>query len=260
VIKMKISNKNYINRLIANDQRPDARKFDEFRKIEIETGVIKTAEGSARVKMGKTELLAGVKMSIAEPYPDIPNEGVLSVNAELSPISSSDFEPGPPTPEGIEMARVIDRGIRESKCMEVEKLCIEPGEKVWRVNVDIHVLNHDGNLIDAGGLAAIAALMTTNIPKIEDDRVLYGEVDKPLEIKDVPIPITTTKIAGKLILDPSVEEEKAAEARITLTSTREGNLCSIQKGGNGYLTKEEIEKAADLSILKGKELRQLLGV
>jgi len=256
----KSMNKSFVTRLVGKGERADGRQFDQFREIKIETGVIKTAEGSARVKMGKTEVIVGVKMSVGEPYPDIPNEGVLSVNAELSPLSSPQFEPGPPTEEGVEIARVIDRGIRESKCMQVEKLCIEPNEKVWRVNVDLHVLDYDGNLIDAGGLAAIAALLTTNIPKLDGDKVLYGEVDRPLEIKDVPIPITTTKISGKLLLDPNLDEQDAAQARITLTSTKDGNFCSIQKGGRGYFTKEEIEKAADLSILKGKELRQLLSV
>jgi len=253
-------NESFVTRLVEKDERADGRKFDQFREIKIETDVIKTAEGSARVKMGKTEVIVGVKMSVGEPYPDIPDECVLSVNAELSPISSPEFEPGPPTEEGIEIARVIDRGIRESKCIEVEKLCIEPNKKVWMVNVDLHVLDFDGNLIDAGGLAAIAALLTTNIPKLDEDKVLYDEVDRKLEIKDIPIPITTTKISEKLLLDPNLDEEDAAEARITITSTKEGNLCSIQKGGLGYFTKEEIEKAADLSILKGKELRQLLGV
>lgn len=256
---MKPKSNNYINKLIERGERTDGRKLDESRKIEIETDVIKTAEGSARVKLGKTQVIVGIKLSIGEPYPDSPDEGILSVNVELSPIASPHFEPGPPSEDGIEIARVIDRGIRESKCIPVESLCIESGEKVWRINVDMHVLDYDGNLIDAGGLAAIAALLKTKIPKLDGDNILYGEYEKDLEIRDIPIPITTTKLGKSLVIDANFQEEEAKEARITLTSTRDGNLCSIQKGGTGYLTQEEVERAADLSIKMGKELRKLLG-
>jgi exosome complex component RRP42 len=260
VREMNRMSESYITKLVGDEQRVDGRKFDQFREIKIETDFIKTAEGSARIKIGKTDVVVGIKLSVGEPYPDSPDEGVLAVNTELSPIASPEFEPGPPGEESIEISRVIDRGIRESKCVDLEKLCIEAGKKVWMINVDVHVLDHDGNIIDAGGLAAIAALLKTKIPILEDDVIKYGEYEKKLEVKDTPIPITTAKIAGKFLIDPNLEEEQAMDARITLTSTKDGNICSIQKGGIGYLTKEEIEKATDLSIAKGKELRKLLGM
>ena len=104
--------------------------------------------------------MAGVKMSVGEPFRDVPDEGVLVVNTEFNPVASPEFDPGPPRAESIEVSRVTDRGIRESKCIELEKLCITAGEEVWVVNVDINVLDHDGNLIDAAALGAIAALAT----------------------------------------------------------------------------------------------------
>jgi len=255
------TSENYVKKLVEENQRIDDRKFDEHRKIEIETGIIETAEGSARVKLGNTHVLVGVKMSVGEPYPDIPNEGVLIVNAELAPIASPMFEPGPPDEEAVEIARVIDRGIRESQCIEVEKLCIEPGKKVWMVNVDLHVLDHDGNLIDAGGLGAIAALLKTKIPTYDEknDKVVYGEYEKKLPVKDVPIPVTIAKISSSLLVDPNLEEENAMDSRITIATNKHGDICAMQKGGDGYFTTEEIEKSIDLSILKGKELRKILG-
>ena len=77
-------------------------------------------------------------------------------------------------------------------------------------------------------------------------------------MRDIPIAITTVKISDKLLIDTNVEEENALDARVTLTSNEKGDLCSAQKGGNSYFTTEEIEKAVDLSILKGKEIRELL--
>jgi len=252
------ASENYIKKLIEDGMRIDNRKFDEYRKIQIEKGVIKTAEGSARVLLGDSHILVGVKMSLGEPFPDTPNEGVLIVNAELVPVASPTFEPGPPDEESIEISRVIDRGIRESHAIDLEKLVITPGELVWIINVDAHILDHDGNLIDAGALGAIAALMDTKLPKHEEKKVLYGEYEGKLPINDFPIAVTVGKISNKLLVDLNLEEENALDARITITTTKDGNICSIQKGGKGYLNREELEQAADLSIRKGKELRKLV--
>lgn len=248
----------YIRKLARENLRIDQRGFEDFRPIELETNVIENAEGSARVRIGKSHVLVGVKMSVGEPFRDVPDEGVLVVNTEFNPVASPEFDPGPPKAESIEVSRVTDRGIRESKCIELEKLCIKEGEEVWVVNVDIDVLDHDGNLIDAAALGAIAALHTAQIPKYEDQRIDIKEKTGKLPMRDMPIAITVVKINDKLMLDPNLEEENSFDARLTVTTMKNGNICSLQKGGKGYLTSEEILKAADLSISKGKELRKLI--
>jgi len=252
------ASENYVRKLIDEGMRIDERKFDEYRTISVETNVIKKAEGSARVLIGNSNVLVGVKMSVGEPFPDTPNEGVLIVNAELVPVASPTFDPGPPDETAIEMARIVDRGIRESKCIDLEKLCMEEDKKVWIVNVDIHVLDHDGNLIDASALAAIAALLTANIPKYEDEKIVYGEYEGKIPIRDVPIAVTIAKISNKLLIDTNLEEENALDARITIATNEKEEICAIQKGGVGFFTTDEIKQAADLSIKKGKELRQLV--
>jgi len=252
------TSESYVRKLVEEGMRVDERKFDEFRTIKIEKNVIKTAEGSARVMIGNTHVLVGVKMSVGEPYPDTPNEGVLIVNAELVPVASPTFEPGPPNENAIELARVVDRGIRESKCIDLPSLCIEEKKEVWMVNVDIHVLDHDGNLIDASAIGAIVALLNTKVPKYENGKINIDIKDRDLPVGDIPIAITSVKIGDKLLIDATVEEENALDARITLSTNEKGDLCAAQKGGNGYFTTEELEKAVDLSILKGKEIRNLV--
>jgi exosome complex component RRP42 len=156
--------KDYLIKLAEKGIRNDGRKFNDFRDIEIETGIVSKAEGSAKVKIGNTQVMAGIKMDMGEPYPDSQGEGVMTTAAELIPLASPDFEAGPPRENAIELARVVDRGIRESKIIDVEKLCIEEGEKVWIVFIDLHILDYDGNLFDAASLAALSALMTAKIP------------------------------------------------------------------------------------------------
>jgi exosome complex component RRP42 len=150
--------KEHVRNSLKKGVRLDGRKPLEVRPIIVETGFISTAEGSARIKFGDADVIAGVKMAIEKPFPDTPEDGVLMVNSELLPISNPDFESGPPSNASIETARVIDRGIRESKTLDTKHLCIEKGEKVWTIAIDIVPINYDGNLVDMGGLAAMIAL------------------------------------------------------------------------------------------------------
>ena len=230
-------------------KRFDDRKLDEFREITIETGISKNAEGSARVRMGKTEVLVGVKMDVSEPYPDSQDKGNLMVNSELLPLSSPRFESGPPHFESIELARVIDRGIRESKFIELEKLCIKEGEKVWTVFVDIYSINDDGNLLDAAGIGAIAALKCARIPKYNEEtgKTVFGEwTDKKIPLsKDMPISLTIHKVGNSFIVDPNKEEEDISETRVTIASS-DGTIFSIQKGNSKELGIEEFNKILDL--------------
>ena len=252
------ANESYVKKLIEDGTRADGRNLDEYRKISVKTGVIENAEGSAEVRIGNTTVLAGVKMAVGEPFPDTPNEGVLIVNAEFAPIASTEFESGPPDENSVEMARIIDRAIRESLTIDVEKLSIVEGEKVWMVNVDIQVMDHDGNLRDAGALAAMAALMTARIPKYDGERIVFGEYEGTVPLNDSPTETTIFKIAGNLVIDATFEEESAVDALITIGITQKGDICAIQKSGEGYFTEEELVKAAELAIAKGKEIRKHL--
>jgi exosome complex component RRP42 len=247
-----------IAQLIAKGKRLDNRDFTDYREIKIEQGIIERAEGSARVLLGKTEVLAGTKIETGEPFPDTPNEGVLTVNAELVPLASSTFEPGPPDENSIELARIVDRGIRESKAIDLEKLCIEPGKKVFVVFVDVYVLNHDGNLIDASALAALAALINTKMPnyEMEEGEVKIKSGYTPLPIRKHPITVTFAKINEKLVTDPWLEEEQVMDARLSMAIDDDGNICAIQKGCSGSITPNQILEAAKIAKEKAEEMRK----
>jgi len=253
-----IVQKDHVRNLIMNGTRADGRKLDEYRKIELDINPIYKAEGSVRIRMGETEVIAGVKMGVGTPFPDKLDEGILMVNAEFSPIASPDFEPGPPSDESVELARVIDRGIRESGTIDTKELCIKKGEKVWMVMVDIHIINHDGNLMDAAGIASIIALHNTKMPEFDGENVNYDKKVKKLPVKYKPIPVTFTKIGDHLIVDSSAEEEEVAETKITVTTKDDDNLTAIQKSGTAPLSVEEIEKVFDLAVKISKDLRKLV--
>lgn len=249
---------NYALELIQKDKRIDGRKFDDFRNIEIKQGLIKNAEGSAQVKLGNTELIIGVKLNVGEPFSDTPDEGTLIVGAEFTPLASPDFESGPPGEDAVELARVVDRGLRESKCIDFENLCIEPGKKVWTVFVDIHIINHQGNLLDAAAIGAIAAVLDAKIPKIEKDEIKRGEYEKPLPVNFKPINVTVCKVGDKFLLDPALEEEEIIDAKLSISVRDDDRICSLQKQGPKELDVKDLEKMLDTAIKKSKEIRKML--
>lgn len=249
-----------VKRMAEKNSRIDGRKLEDFRDIKIETGIIENAEGSARVRLGNTEVIVGVKMGVMTPFPDTPNEGVLIAGAELAPISHPDFEPGPPREDAIELARVVDRGVRESKAIDMKKLCIKEMEKVWAVFIDVQPINHDGNLLDAAGIGAAAALATAKMPTYDEktETVDNTKRTKKLPLSCRPIPVSFYKINSNLLVDPTLDEEEASTARFTISTKDDGNICAVQKSGEASMTVEEIERCVELSSKIGKKIRGMI--
>jgi len=253
--------KNRIKAYLAKGMRFDGRKPMEYREITIETGVSKKAEGSAKVRIGETEVWAGVKLGTSIPFGDSPASGTLMVTAEFSPMASEKFERGPPSIESIELARIVDRGIRESDLIDLDKLCIKEGEKVWTVFVDIYPINDAGNLADASALAAIVALKTAVFPEYENDKINFGVFTTkhlPLKAENFPFTMTFHKIGDHLIVDPTVEEEEAAETHLTISvsSSKKGEFVhAMQKAKDVTMTVEEVNSIIDNAVKEFKVIK-----
>jgi exosome complex component RRP42 len=247
--------RDHIMKILADGKREDGRGLNDFRDISFETNLIESADGSAKVKIGKTVVMAGVKIIPGTPFPDTPAEGVLTTGAEFLPMAHESFEAGPPGEDAIELARVVDRGIRESKMVDVGALCIKEGEQVWMCFIDIYAIDYDGNLFDASNLAAVLALKTAVIPNAQYG---FGE-NKPMPITCTPISVTSFKIGNDLILDPNFDEEHIAKARLTVTTDDNGNFRAMQKGGVGTFTLDEFNRCLDIAVEKGKEIRKIIG-
>lgn len=241
----------YIRDLLEKGERIDGRGLMEGRPIQVIPNVIKKAEGSAMVKWGETVVLAGIKTQLGSPFSDTPNTGVITVNVELSPISSPINESGPPGPQAIELARVVDRGIRESKVIPMEdpKLCVIPGKKVWIIFVDIYVIDDGGNLFDASAFAAMAALANARLKQVvidEDlEEVTLLDETEPLPRVGSVVGLTFSKTNNTILYDPNLIEDRGKEARFSLAITDQNVVCSMQKGESGTFTQTEIESIID---------------
>ncbi|MEM4416819.1 MAG: hypothetical protein QXD32_02040, partial [Nitrososphaerota archaeon] len=119
--------RNRIYELLRQGKRIDGRDPNSFRPITARTGVVEKADGSAIVSLGSTKILTGIKVEVGSPYPDRPNEGTFTVNAELLPLAYKSFEAGPPDERAVELSRVVDRCIRESHAIDLESLVLIKG-------------------------------------------------------------------------------------------------------------------------------------
>ena len=245
---------------ISKGRRLDGRNLNEIRSIEIELDIIKKANGSAKVKLGNSEVVAGVKVETGEPFEGLENKGALILSAEVLPTASPYSEPGPPDEETIELARVVDRGIRESQMVDLDKLVLVPGKIVYTIFVDCSVINTDGNLFDATSYAVVSALVSSKLPvfEMQDGKVIDTGNRQDLPVTTMPISITAVRIGDVVILDPTAEEEACMDARITITTNSNGYYTAIQKGSTGAFTIEQVKKAADTARIKGEELRTKL--
>ncbi len=265
VMDMSNLTKETLRKMFAENKRFDGRGLLDMRDFKVEFGVSNKAEGSARVKLGKTEVIAGIKMDTGEPYPDSKDSGNLIVSGDLLPIASPRFESGPPKFNGIELPRLIDRMVRESGIIDLKELTIKEGEKVWNLYIDIYPINDDGALVDAASIACVAALMNAKIPGLNED----GEADYakrsnkglPLRKETIPVTFTFFKLGDSLILDPTREEEEACEGKLTFGISKwEGKymINSCQKGMEGTFNRKEIDNIVEALPKKYEKVMEKL--
>ncbi len=254
--------RDYIAGFLDTGKRIDGRAMNECRHTEIELDVVAAkAEGSALARLGDTAVIAGVKVLLGEPYGDSPDKGVMMVTAELPPLASPLFELGPPKEPAIELARVVDRGVRESEMIDTANLCIEPGKKVYMVFADVYPLDYDGNLIDASSLAVAAALQTTKYDeyKWEDGAAVLTGKKLDLPIQNSAVEVTVSRIGRHLVIDPSLKEEMVQDCRLTMAVDKNDKLRAMQKGGgSGPLTLDEIETSMTMAIDRAQDLHKLV--
>ncbi|MDI1496118.1 MAG: RNA-binding protein [Cenarchaeum symbiont of Oopsacas minuta] len=247
--------------LLEQDKRIDGRSLEEQRKLVLETNVIPKANGSARVLLGKTHVVSGVKIQPDRPFPDTGDRGVFICTAEILPIAHHTAEPGPPNETVIELARVVDRGIRESKAIDITKLVIKKDVSVVGVFADNSVIDHDGNLFDACSYASTCAILSSNMPKWEmvDDRPqLVKGTSELTPVQTIPVSITMARIKDHILVDPNGDEWESMDARVTITTNSDGNICAMQKGGTGGFTQKQLELCADTSIKVGTRVRDMI--
>ncbi|XP_078261741.1 exosome complex component RRP45 [Rhinoraja longicauda] len=248
---------------IADRQRLDGRQTYDYRNIKITFG---TEYGCCIVELGKTRVLAQVSCELVTPKPTRPTEGIIFFNLELSPMASPAFEPGRQSELLVKLNRLLERCLRNSKCIDTESLCVVAGAKVWQIRVDLHLLNHDGNIIDAASIAAIVSLSHFKRPDVSiqgEEVTVYTTEERdliPLSIHHMPIAVSFAffQQGTYLLVDPIEHEERVMDGLLVIAMNKHRELCTIQSSGGIMLLKEQILRCTKIAGVKVAEITELM--
>ena len=255
--------RDYILKLLQDGKRIDGRKLDEFREIQILAGFVPKAEGSADVRIGDTRVMCGVKYDVGTPYGDNPDKGVCTVMSEFTPIASPMFEPGRPGEDSIQLARVVDRGIRHTDCVDYRKLCIKEGEYVYVLFIDCYMMDYYGNLTDAAAIAAITALLNAKLPRAKLDANGKPEWDgtyMPVPINEIPLSVTFGRVGDVIFVDPNLSEELVLDGSVAFAIDEKKQITSIQKYGSAPWSVKEILEMGQKAVKIADDLRAKLNL
>ncbi|HME86851.1 MAG TPA: RNA-binding protein, partial [Candidatus Nanoarchaeia archaeon] len=109
-------------------------------------------------------------------------------------------------------------------------------------------------------VAVLAAMKDARFPKVSKEGIIdYRERTKEkVPMEKLPIAVTVYKMGKDLFVDPTDEEEKLYDSRLTITTTEDETICSLQKGGEGTLTTDDISTMVDMATKHAKALRKAL--
>lgn len=232
---MTVNEKKFIETALLSDLRVDGRRLFDYRRLTIKFG---REDGSAEVQLGQTHVMGFVTAQLVQPYKDRPNEGSLAIYTEFSQMADPSFEAGRPGESAVELGRIIDRGLRESRAIDTESLCVLAGKLVWAIRIDLHILDNGGNLVDAANIAALAALLTFRRPEC----TVGGEDGQEIAIHPPEV------------VDPTYNEEAIMKGRMTVTLNTNGDVCSIQKAGGVGVMQSVVMQCLRIASVKAADI------
>lgn len=240
--------------------RVDGRAFGQRRPLSFEFG---TKDSSVVVRLGRTVVTGCVAARIEAPLNSRMNEGSLRCLVRDATFLSGKKESGSQRELLQLYERFLDRSFKESKAVDMESLCIQSGKYAWYVEVQLTVMNDDGNLLDALGWAGLAALRVFLREEVEvrgkgrqqaaaggtDDRNGSVHQGGPLKVYGLdaregvgmtlhhfPVAVTFAvfekggeREATCVLIDPTAVEEASASGHMTISITPQGELCAVQK-------------------------------
>ncbi|KIJ98578.1 hypothetical protein K443DRAFT_680686 [Laccaria amethystina LaAM-08-1] len=223
--------------------------------------------GWVECALGKTRVLAQVEAKMVKPAPERPFEGTITIHSEISPMASSEYEPGRPSDEEVTITRMLDKVLKRSDAVDKESLCILAGQRVWHIRLTLHFLADAGNMLDCACLAGITALRHFRRPDVEvvgDEVIVHSPLDRapvPLAIHHTPFCFTFAffpDITTPPVLDPNQLEQRLSAGLVSIALNAQKEICVLQKLGGVPLETEEVLTLVNVAVGKAKELHGFL--
>eukprot|EP01023_Acetabularia_acetabulum_P067952 TRINITY_DN9502_c0_g1_i1.p1 TRINITY_DN9502_c0_g1~~TRINITY_DN9502_c0_g1_i1.p1 ORF type:complete len:266 (+),score=35.91 TRINITY_DN9502_c0_g1_i1:105-902(+) len=248
----------YYKKFVEAQVRPDGRSFGESRSASVAAGVISSADSSALARIGKTAVIAGIKLELTVPEVQENDKGHFKVGLEFSKLCQAQDKQAQIIREKLQAVIV-----RED-FLDLTQLCIEKSQAAWEVVLDAYVLDNDGSVFDAALLAAVAAVKTLKIPQVNFHGAgqiqLQEQSDKKsLQLGYNPIGLTCGLFQEKLVTDPNRHEESLMEQIVNLVTDENKNMIGIfMEGGSTMLDVRNFNYCIQLAEARYTEIAQEL--
>jgi ribonuclease PH len=200
--------------------RPDGRNADELRPVEIATGYLKTAEGSALITIGNTQVLCAASVETSVPA-FLRNTGQGWVTAEYSML---------PRATSTRTAREVAKGRPSGRTHEIQRLI----GRSLRAVIDLKTLGERSIILDCDVLQADGG---TRVASITGAWVALALAVKQMQkykmVAKSPLTGTVAAISvgmlsGDPILDLCYEEDSRADVDANVVMTGEGRFIEFQ--------------------------------
>jgi len=224
-------------------------------------------------------VLAQVEAKMVRPESQRPFEGLITIHCELSPMASTEYEPGRQSEDEVLLARILDKIFRRSDAIDREALCIIAGERVWHLRIAIHALADAGSLLDCASLACAAAIRHFRRPDVEvlgaREVIIHAPDSRapvPLALHHTPFCVsfafyrassesgTSAAAEPRVLLDPAGLEQRLAHGTLNLALTPQRELAVVHKAGGLPLAPAVLMSAVQVAARRAKELEAWLDV
>eukprot|EP01006_Ploeotia_vitrea_P046312 TRINITY_DN67015_c8_g2_i2.p1 TRINITY_DN67015_c8_g2~~TRINITY_DN67015_c8_g2_i2.p1 ORF type:complete len:363 (+),score=147.26 TRINITY_DN67015_c8_g2_i2:144-1091(+) len=234
----------FIRSGVEQDVRNDGRGRLDHRDFDVELAPLPQSNGSARLRLGRTQVLVGVNAELEEPDSERPGRGKVVCVVKSAPSLAGKGS----RKRDVALSGALQQIIADSDAIDTEALCVIPGKQCWVIYVDVVVVDSDGNVLDAIVLAAKAALGNTLIPSLRVIDSEEGDGKKEIELSEdpfdaqpldcsrLPVAVSLTKIGSCVVVDATSQEEQCAAACLTFAIDADGNVCSTSKTGPGAVS------------------------
>lgn len=218
----------------ADGLRLDGRKDDQLRPLKIDAGVLKNADGSARVEWGKNKVLAAVygPREARPRHMQNPTRANVNVVYNMAAFSVEDrVRPGGPGRRSIEISKITGEALSH----------VVFAEQFPRASIDVYVevLQASAGTRCAGIVAASVALADAGIPMM-----------------DLVPACAAGKVEGRVVLDLSKEEDNFGQADLPVAIVpKTGEVVLLQM--DGHLTPDEFERAIQLATAACMSIHEL---
>ena len=217
--------------------RPDGRRPDQLRPLEIITGYQKHAEGSALIKLGDTWVLcaASVEQGVP-PFLVGKNQGWLTAEYAMLPRSTHTRSKRDPGGRGKEIQRLIGRSLRAA--VDLSAL----GERT--INVDCDVLSADGGTRVSSITGAWVACALA-IQKL----VAQGHLPNMNALRPPVAAVSVGIVGGEVVLDLPYVEDSKADVDMNVVGDESGKLIEVQgTAEHGTFDRKQLDAMLDLAI------------